>query len=267
MKRALVIGINDYGPNNSLAGCLNDVNDWAKVFKIREFDEINIIIDKQATGNAILSAVDRLIGLSKKGDTLVIQYSGHGSFIRDENNDEDDSVDECLCPYDIMDNGPIVDDQIYELSQQIKPGVRALMISDSCHSGTVAKFAPIMTPPSTKNVNSPQRTIRFMPPSNFLSKKEISKLSDNKKYSPISRGGYLLLMAGCQDWEYSYDAYFNGRPNGAFSFVAIESLSKISTKATYIQWINAIRKMLPSRQYPQTPNLFGFSNIKRRIIL
>jgi hypothetical protein len=64
-----------------------------------------------------------------------------------------------------------------------------------------------------------------------------------------------LLLAGCQDDEYSYDAYFLGKPNGAFTYVAISALSKLPPDATYAHWYKEIRKALPSRQYPQTPNL------------
>jgi hypothetical protein len=70
------------------------------------------------------------------------------------------------------------------------------------------------------------------------------------------------LISGCQDVEYSYDAWFNGRPNGAFTFVAIEALKKLKAKATYRAWHKAIKKVLPSQQYPQTPNLFGSNAMK-----
>jgi hypothetical protein len=69
-------------------------------------------------------------------------------------------------------------------------------------------------------------------------------------------------LAGCQDTEYSYDAYFQGRPNGAFTFVAIRALAKLPGKATYRDWFAAIRKVLPSQQYPQTPNLYGSTSMK-----
>lgn len=62
-------------------------------------------------------------------------------------------------------------------------------------------------------------------------------------------------MAGCQDTEYSYDASFEGRANGAFSFVALRALESLKPKATYRDWFKEIKKALPSQQYPQTPNL------------
>ena len=64
-----------------------------------------------------------------------------------------------------------------------------------------------------------------------------------------------------------YDAYFQGRPNGAFSFVALRALAKLPAKATYSDWFKAIRKVLPSQQYPQSPNLYSSSSMKRWKVL
>ncbi len=70
-------------------------------------------------------------------------------------------------------------------------------------------------------------------------------------------------MSGCQDVEYSYDAWFSSRPNGAFTFVALATLAKLPKEATYQDWYKAIRKVLPSQQYPQSPNLYGSSAMKK----
>ena len=64
-----------------------------------------------------------------------------------------------------------------------------------------------------------------------------------------------MLLSGCKDVEFSYDADFGGRPNGAMTRAAIEELKK--NPATPQDWFNGIRKRLPSQQYPQTPQLFG----------
>ncbi len=87
-----------------------------------------------------------------------------------------------------------------------------------------------------------------------------------RKSSPPGRYAALLL-AGCQDTDYSYDAYFQGRTNGAFSFVAMRALARLPVKATYLDWFKAIRKALPTQQYPQSPNLYGSSSMKRWKVL
>ena len=37
--------------------------------------------------------------------------------------------------------------------------------------------------------------------------------------------------------------------------------------ATYQRWFDAIRRLLPSRQYPQSPSLYGAAGVKRERVL
>jgi metacaspase-1 len=268
-KYALCIGINDYpGTGSDLAGCINDAKDWSAVLKKRGFIVGNLL-NRQATGKAIRMGIAAVLARAKPGDIVVIQYSGHGSFVPDQDGDEPDNTDECICPYDIYSKGPITDDELFQIYSKKAPGVKLFIISDSCHSGTVSKFAPIITPATIKGRNAPRRTVRFLPPSTFLSKQKISILGISRSLRKSSPPGRYagLLMAGCQDTEYSYDAYFQGRPNGAFSYVALQTLKSLPVNSTYSSWFRKIRNILPSQQYPQTPNLFGSSSMKRWKVL
>jgi len=263
-KRALCIGINDYpGTDNDLSGCVNDVADWTSALRKRGF-EVEQLLNEQATGRTIRAAMKSLVSSARPGDSVVIQYSGHGSFVPDLDGDEPDGTDECICPHDVATKGPITDDELFDLYSLRQPGVRVVMISDSCHSGSVARFAPITTPPTMPGRSAPQRKVRFLPPATFLSKGNAAKLGARRgmrRSSPPGRYAALLLAA-CQDVEYSWDAYFRGRPNGAFTFVALRALADLPRGAVYRDWHKAIRKELPSQQYPQTPNLFGSSSQK-----
>lgn len=191
---------------------------------------------------------------------VVVTFSGHGSFVPDGDGDETDAVDECWCPHDVVDNGPITDDQLHAIFSRREKGVRWIVISDSCHSGTVVRFAPISTPPTATGPEAPQRLVRFLAPSIFS--KTTEREFNGKRAVRLYRGNPpgqrdSLLMSGCQDTEYSYDAWFDGRPNGAFTFVALRELEELNPKDTYEDWYKRIRARLPSQQYPQTPNLFG----------
>jgi len=264
-KHALCIGINDYpGSGSDLAGCVNDANDWATALQGRGF-AVEKILNKDATGAAIRTAIKGVVAKAGKGDLVIVQYSGHGSFVPDEDGDEPDGTDECLCPHDVTSKGPITDDELFDLYSARHQEARVVMISDSCNSGTVARFAPITTPPTIRGRDAPQRLVRFLPPSAFLSKRAAAKLGTRRAIRSSSPPGRYacLLMAGCQDTESSWDAYFEGRPNGAFSFVALRALKSLPDEATYRTWFKEIRKVLPSQQYPQSPNLYGSSSMKR----
>ncbi len=253
-RHALCIGINDYpGISSDLEGCVNDARDWAQAFRDRGCRP-TVLLDRQATGKAIRDAIRSTLAGSQKGDLVVIQYSGHGSFVPDADGDEADQRDECLCPYDVARNGPITDDELHRLYAGAPRGVKVLVLSDSCHSGSVARFAPPQTEPRFA------ARVRFLPPAVFLGRQKEPKAAPRAP-APLRRAA--LLIAGCQDHEYSYDGWFDGRPNGAFSFAALRALQELPADATCSQWFRRIRKALPSIQYPQTPNLEGSSTMKR----
>ncbi|MBI5063550.1 MAG: caspase family protein, partial [Desulfatitalea sp.] len=258
-KRALCIGINDYpGTDCDLSGCVNDAHDWAQVLCQRGFS-VQKIFNNKATATNIRHALKSLITNAQKGDSIVIQYSGHGSFVPDLDGDEPDGTDECLCPYDVGTNGPITDDELHAIFAHAPKGVKILMISDACHSGTLTRFAPLPLPTHNSEKNDSLPRVRFLHPAVYLPKNETTHLATCRplrRRLPTKRSNALLL-SGCQDDEYSYDACFLGRPNGAFTFVALRTLPKLTPDATYADWFKEIRKALPSPQYPQTPNLHG----------
>ena len=264
-KFALCIGINNYpGTNSDLAGCVNDANDWTALLTSLGFITKKLL-DRQATKATILSEMTNIVSQAQKGDSIVFQYSGHGTFIPDEDGDEADQTDECLCPYDLRTKGVITDDQLFQLFNKKATGVRLVMISDSCHSGTVSRFVPTTSSSSARGRKEEKTKVKFLPPASFLSARELAKLGISRAVrssSPPGRYGGLL-MSGCQDVEYSYDAYFQGRPNGAFTYAAIKTFTKLKPGASYKDWHTAIRKALPTAQYPQSPNLFGSTTMKK----
>jgi hypothetical protein len=100
--------------------------------------------------------------------------------------------------------------------------------------------------------------VRFLPPEIFLPSDALRMASARATRVPLAKrtfGG--VLLSGCQDTEYSYDATFNNRPNGAFTYFALKTLESLASGATYSQWHKEIRKSLPNRLHPQTPNLLG----------
>ena len=258
-KNALCIGINDYpGVQSDLSGCVNDVKDWAAALQERGFS-VQQLLDKQATKAGMVSAIQKLIRDAKSGDTVVLQYSGHGSYVPDEDADEEpDGRDEVLCPCDIGSNSYLTDDELYDLFSERQAGVKIVFLSDSCHSGTVSRLAPPHQP-------GPHVTkIRFLPPSLFLPRDRVAaaaRVARSRVVGPRPHQG--LLISGCQDTQTSADAWFGGRPNGAFTYFALQALKDLPAEATYSKWFSAIRQRLPSVEYAQQPNLYGTGSQKQ----
>ena len=147
----------------------------------------------------------------------------------------------------------LVDDEIRAIFGARKAGVRLVLISDSCHSGSVTKG-------DSDDLDAGMPRARFLPPSVWMKADELpaSRVSSLPIISGMSRSGGDLLMAGCLDTQFSWDTRFKGRPNGAFTYYALKTLAALPAGASYAQWFKAITPTyLPTNQLPQNPQLFG----------
>jgi len=259
-RTGLCIGINDYpGTGSDLQGCVNDAHDWAAVLDGRGF-AVTSMLDGDATRQNMVEAIGNVVGSADQGDSVVITYSGHGTWLPDQDADETDMRDEALCPHDLATAGPITDDELFELFSRRQRDVRVVLISDSCHSGTVARFAP--------GIDDAQPKVKFLPPEIFLPQDRMPIARRASAAPPAGRSRTsALVFAGCRDVEYSYDATFGGRPNGAFTHAALESLQQLGTDASYRDWLTKVREHLPSANFPQTPRLDGASSQRRWQVL
>ena len=74
-----------------------------------------------------------------------------------------------------------------------------------------------------------------------------------------------LLITGCSDSEYSYDAEIDGRYNGAMSAMAIRVIQE-NPGLTYQEFYARLRTHLPTPEYPQTPQLEGMDVHKNTLL-
>jgi hypothetical protein len=81
-KLALIIGISDYeGTGSDLTYCDDDALDWKNYFQGLGYS-ITMLLDQQATANAIVSALEDLAAAEQAGDIVAVCYSGHGYYDR-----------------------------------------------------------------------------------------------------------------------------------------------------------------------------------------
>lgn len=243
---ALIVAINDFpGTQLDLRGCINDGDDWANILTQSSLlSTLTVLNDKKATRKAILSEAQKTLALLKPGDWGIFAVSSHGSWVTDEDGDEPDGRDEVLIPYDYKNY--ILDDEIHLMLQDREKGTFILLITDACHSGTVYR----MIPPAHGFA-----PIRYLDASLISKDHKIAELTSKRvrvRKTKLSSG--VVHLAGCSETQYCYDAEFNGRPNGAFTRAAIDSLSRLRVPS-FRNWISMIRKYLPSYYYPQTPCL------------
>lgn len=256
-KKALCVGINDYpGSSNDLNGCVNDAKDWSELLKTRfAFDSVKILLDSQATASNVKLELQSLISNSKAGDIIVFTYSGHGTTVSDDNGDEEDRLDEAICCYDNI----VRDDELRKIISTTPKGVKLTIISDSCHSGTITREF-LIKENSISKAGRPAPKPRYMPsPMATRSKKAI-----RSETQFLSQENMIeILLTGCRNIEYSYDANIKGKFMGAMSSSAIEII-KANPATTWNEFYKELRKILPSKRFRQTPQLEGSSENKSK---
>ena len=136
MKHALFFGMNYKKKPYALQGCVNDSKMLAEFFRKNGFS-IDMNID--SCRSCMLQKLNDLVELSNKNPGLqaIIQYSGHGTQVKDTNGDEADGLDECLCPYDVDTAGVITDDELKSIVSKLHPNSRVIFLIDACHSGSI----------------------------------------------------------------------------------------------------------------------------------
>jgi metacaspase-1 len=265
-KKALLIGINRYRiPGADLRGCVNDVKNIQSV--ITEFhgfaaNDIAVLTDYDATKKAIESGIKTLIAGARKGDTLLLHYSGHGSNVPDDNGDEADGRDEILCPTDLDWNDPLRDDWLRKQFDKLRKDVSLTVIMDCCHSGT-----------NTRAILPPDAPLkeRFLPcPLDLIAsesgralrgkvKGTVRKSSGNarKKSDIVPVAIPEVLITGCRDTQTSADAAIDNSFNGALTYYLVAAIRESKGNVTHRALHARTVTLLKEKGFDQVPQLEG----------
>ena len=252
-KLALAIGVNRYAnlPGATLAGCINDALDWAEALRALGY-EVVVLLDEQATAAGIRAALRDLVARARRGDRIVVTNSSHGTRVRDLSGDEADGLDEAICPHDVAQAGVITDDELQALLGARAYGVRAVLISDSCHSGTVHRFADLDAEPDAR--------ARFLDPAVVPPVRQRTRSSAGAR----ALRPPVLLLAGARDDEFAFDAVIDGRPRGAMTAACLAALAELGPSATWARVLEVARdRHLDRDRYPQTPQLAATATQRR----
>ncbi len=248
-KKALCIGINYTKTAHELKGCINDAMCIKNVLVSQYgFGDANIRLLADTDGfvaptrKNILAAISWLVRDSVPGDVLFFSYSGHGTKVKDTNNDEEDGNDEAIYT---LDGSIIIDDELHaELMAKIPKGVRLVCIFDCCHSGTISDL---------------KYCFRYTP----LSPKQFSlNLEKNKDLF----GGDITVFSACLDPQTAADSNFNGKwvksldgkmaviwgeGNGAFTWYFLETLKNSKYNITNDELLKQTVTLLQIQKFTQ----------------
>jgi hypothetical protein len=202
--------------------CEADAEDMELIARGQNYGTVRKVLTKEATRARILKEMDEAARVLQPGDLFLLSYSGHGGQLPDRNSDEVDAQDETWVLYD----GELIDDEIYQSLARLKQGVRVLMFSDSCHSGTVSRMAYAalrnsgsleMLADTVQDTASEERRFKDMPVGIALrtyrnNKSMYDEIMDAlpKDDPKTTMKATVLLISGCQDNQLSSDGAFNG---------------------------------------------------------
>ena len=148
-NKALLCGINNYQSQTDLRGCINDIEDLNQLL-VDKFDfaasDIHKLKNEEVTKTNIQNEWQWLLEDAESGDRLVFHFSGHGSYVPDDDGEESDGYDEITCLYDMdfYDSETFFrDDEWNEAIEQVPSGVQLIILFDTCHSGTGTKMLPV----------------------------------------------------------------------------------------------------------------------------
>jgi hypothetical protein len=163
---ALIVGISDYVNFGSeiggdLPGARPDALAFRDVLVARygfTDSNIHLVLDREATRDRIITELKTwLPSVAKPGDLVVFFYAGHGSQAWDTNGDEEDGLDETICPTDVLKGNPnkdIPDDELNALLNAI-PSDHVVVTLDNCHAGSGTRaVTPFARPRSLSRVAS-----------------------------------------------------------------------------------------------------------------
>jgi hypothetical protein len=243
---ALCIGIDAYS-SKPLSGCVADAKLWAETLEARGAIVHALLFDAAATKRGIIDAWKSVCARAKSGDTVVIQYAGHGTQVPDLSGDESDRLDEAWVPYDYDAGQALVDDEIGGLIDAHTPdGVSLVLITDCCHSASNSRAKS-----GFMDSNPRSRFLRLDNDQVFVEKfmKRNARRSRAIRERDSGESGREIHFAGCQDNQSSYEN--NG--HGAFTIAAVAALRNLRDGGHYAEWHRAIREEFVVTG-PQVPN-------------
>ena len=282
--QSLLVGINTYS-ETPLRGCINDVlqmKDLLKQYYGFQDDGIKLLLDGDATAAGIKAGLGWLAEGGAESDAVrLFHYSGHGSYVADQNGDEPDGRDECLVPYDYHSVGFITDDVLKILYDRFPGGGNLTLVMDSCHSGTVNRapsedvvfrFLPVSDAEQEK---IDAATAKFAQDQQEFVIREMKKLRgqeltdaelrskvadlmssfEKKRFGDVRATEANVLLAGCRSNQTSADARIAGEYHGAFTYYLADAIQQAKGQITYRQLADKVGKKLKGGSYSQIQQL------------
>lgn len=252
------IGLNEVDPaaydgwSDRLEGCENDARAMYEIARGKGF-QAKLLLSSHANSGNVLKELALAARDLKRGDILLVTFSGHGTQVRDVTNDDDDGKDEVWLLYDRF----FLDDELFGIWNKFASGVRIFMLSDSCHSGTIATaLLQLNAEPQKREVSFAMiEPVKFRKMPNEPSLAAYAQHKSfydglqwtNLEASSSNISASLILISACQDCELAED----GNPYGLFT----ETLLDVWDNGNFNGDYSTFYKSIVAKINGQVPNL------------
>lgn len=280
-RHALLVGVGDYPQSNlDLLGPENDINALENILKENwDFkpENVQVLMDKQATKAAVLQALRSLKQRSQPGDQLFFYFSGHGTSASDEAVRLPlPDMTAGLLPYDAKLNlakHEIVASLIVGRTD-LRPifkdidqsGRQLLVMIDACYSGNAVRSLSL---PGEKMrsrfVQLDSKVDTLLPDASQIQTRSIAASASEEAYP--YRNVFFISASG--EYEEAADISgpylqkfptIDGKPHGAFSDAMLRVLSgkygnadsNGDQRVSHLETKQAIQDWMTGK-FPQTP--------------
>ena len=267
---SLHIGVNNADPQHyhglsPLKAAVNDAIFWESYARKEGYLTAKLF-DSKATSFAVKSILADYAAKMTPGDILLLTYAGHGGTIANlkQAGLDNEPYDQTWCLYDRQ----LLDDEIYECFRDFAKGTRILVVSDSCHSGTITRketginLSSLLLESTKSRAASRGMSARILP---THVAQIIQEDFNDAVYRPLLEAfqfqrkaegveASVMLLAACQDHQVTYD----GAENGIFT----EALKQLLRKHKNLSGEALIQSISRFYTFP-TPNFFRYGGIIR----
>ena len=256
---ALLVGINDYGPDiESLDGCVNDVDLFHEYLNRHIGPEalaVEVLKNNDATRANIISRFRSHLGQARSGDVALFQFCGHGARWASNaafRESFPDGKDEGLVCSDSRRPGgyDLADKELAVLIAEVAGNeAHVAVLFDCCHSGSgtrEVKAARGLKPRLTHEVTTER------PLDTYLDG-YYSRLRDAQRplFVPTARH---ILLAACERGQLAQET----PGHGLFTSTLVDVLEKSDGELSYADLFVRCRAAVRSRAFDQDPQFEAY---------
>lgn len=243
-----------YGWSGSVDSCENDALVMRDIAVNRGYKP-TVLLTAEATRGRVVSVIKDAIVSLVAGDAFFITFSGHGMGSSEVIGGKV-KADESWLLYD----KPIIDDEIHGLLKSFTGGVRILVVSESCRSGTII-LPPALLKLEQEEPGAGLRALVEAPPRLSIPPEVVSSIRRHFSayFSEVEEqykdrnlqelAAAVIQLSACQQDQ---DAFIDGR-HGVFTTKLLDVWSTGRFSGSHINFFDQVKAKMPAIDV-QNPN-------------